>query len=253
MNLTNGIEIQDLSWAYGPKPVLHHIDLSIRLGRFTVLLGPNGAGKSTLVALLSGLIATDQGKIYVRSHDLSKQTHSALALMGFVFQQQTLDLDLNVQQNMSYFAAIRGISRKQAQLQIQDSLKRMGLSDRTKEKVRLLNGGHRRRLEIARALVHTPEILILDEPTTGLDLPSRNGLVKHIHSLCADEGYTVLWATHLVDEVWEDDDLIVLDQGRVKIEGPVRKVLADTGTETVLDAFNQLTNTEDTASTNPQE
>ena len=171
---TNGIEIQDLSWAYGAKPVLYGIDLSIRAGRFTVLLGPNGAGKSTLVALLSGLIATNQGSIYVRGHDLAKQTRSALALMGFVFQQQTLDLDLNVQQNMSYFAAIRGISREQARHQIRDSLKLMGLADRTKEKVRLLNGGHRRRLEIARALVHTPEILILDEPTTGLDLPSRN-------------------------------------------------------------------------------
>ena len=247
MSQDKGIEIRDLTWAYGPKEVLHGVELCVRPGRFTVLLGPNGAGKSTLVSLLSGLIATDGRKIEIRGYDISKHPRSALALMGFVFQQPTLDLDLTVRQNMSYFAAIRGISGKHARAKIENSLERMGLADRSKEKARSLNGGHRRRLEIARALVHAPEILILDEPTTGLDVPSRSALVDHIHTLCTEQGLTVLWATHLVDEVWENDDLVVLHHGRVKAEGPVRVVLSETKSESVLDAFNHLTSAEGAA------
>lgn len=241
MNQDKGIEIRDLTWAYGRKRVLHGVELCIRPGRFTVLLGPNGAGKSTLISLLSGLIATENRRIEIRGYDISKHPRSALALMGFVFQQPTLDLDLTVRQNMSYFTAIRGISGNRARRKIENSLERMGLADRSKEKARSLNGGHRRRLEIARALVHAPEILILDEPTTGLDVPSRGALVDHIHALCRDEGLTVLWATHLVDEVWQDDDLIVLHNGRVKAQGTVSTVLSETGSNSVLDAFNELT------------
>lgn len=240
-----GIEIRDLHYAYGDKIALDGISLSVQAGRFTALLGPNGAGKSTLVALLSRLIVASRGQIEMLGEDIARRPRLALGNMGIVFQEQTLDLDLTVAQNMFYFAALRGLAGKTARNRIEASLERMGLAKRQREKVRALNSGHRRRLEIARALVHTPQIFILDEPTVGLDVPSRNELVSHIHALCAEQRLTVLWATHLVDEVWDDDDLIVLHTGRVRAAGSVRDVMTLTNCTTVLEAFNRLTTTDD--------
>jgi ABC-2 type transport system ATP-binding protein len=236
-----GIEIHDVHYAYGSKIALDGVSLSVQPGRFTALLGPNGAGKTTLVALLSGLIVATRGRIEMLGEDIERRPRAALARMGIVFQEQTLDLDLTVAQNMFYFAALRGLTGRTARNRIDASLGRMGLAERQREKVRALNSGHRRRLEIARALVHTPQIIILDEPTVGLDVPSRNELVGHIHALCTEQQLAVLWATHLVDEVWEDDDLIVLHAGRVRASGSVRDVLASTDSATVLGAFNRLT------------
>ena len=250
MKTRNGIELDQVSWAYGPKQALNDVSLKLRPGKFSVLLGPNGAGKSTLVSLLCGLLITDKGGIQINGHDLSKNSRSALAGMGIVFQQQTLDLDLSVRQNMLYFAAIRGFHGLPAQTGIDESLERMGLAERASDKVRTLNGGHRRRLEIARALLHRPTVLVLDEPTPGLDVPSRNDIVRHIHSICGDESITVLWATHLVDEVWNGDDLIVLDKGELKIHGPVSEVLKATNSATVLEAFSHLTSTPATPTVN---
>lgn len=238
-----GVEVRGLSWSYGSRTALDGVDLSVQSGRFTVLLGPNGAGKSTLVALLSGLIVARHGRITIRGYDMFREPRAALAVMGFVFQQQTLDLDLTVTQNMAYFAAIRGMTPACARSRIAASLERMGLAERAHETAGALNGGHRRRLEIARALLHEPAVLILDEPTSGLDVPSRGALVQHVHALCTDEGLTVLWATHLVDEVWVNDDLIVLADGRVREQGAVREVLTRAGCESVLEAFSQLTTT----------
>ena len=104
-----------------------------------------------------------------------------------------------------------------------------------------MNGGHRRRLEIARALLHEPRLLLLDEPTVGLDIPTRSELVEHVHALCAERDLSALWATHLVDEVWPEDDLIVLHQGEVRELGPVAEVLERCGTEDVVSAFTALT------------
>jgi ABC-2 type transport system ATP-binding protein len=237
----NGIEIRGLNYAYGTRTALDDVSVSARHGRFTALLGPNGAGKSTLVALLSGLFVPDGGNIEVLGIDLGRRPQAALADMGIVFQQQTLDLDLTVRQNMTYFAALRGLDAGQARPRIDACLERMGLGGRQGEKVRALNSGHRRRLEIARALVHEPRFLLLDEPTVGLDVPTRGELVRHVHTLCKDQELTVLWATHLVDEVWPEDDLVVLHQGRVKAAGPVPEVLAGCGAKDVLEAFEHFT------------
>jgi ABC-2 type transport system ATP-binding protein len=237
----NGIEIRGLSYAYGARTALDDVSISIRHGCFTALLGPNGAGKSTLVALLSGLFVPDAGHIEVLGIDLGRRPQPALAEMGIVFQQQTLDFDLTVRQNMTYFAALRGLDAGQARPRIDACLARMGLTARDREKVRSLNSGHRRRLEIARALVHEPRFLLLDEPTVGLDVPTRSELVRHVHALCADQHLTVLWATHLVDEVWPEDDLVVLHQGRVKVAGAVPEVLSGCGAQDVLGAFGHFT------------
>lgn len=236
-----GVEIEDLHYAYGSKPALDGVSLCIRPGRFTAILGPNGAGKSTLFALLCGLIASREGRIRVLGVDMSKAPRAALAQMGIVFQQQTLDLDLSVAQNMSYFGALRGLSAREGKRRAAQCLERMGLAGREQEKARVLNGGHRRRLEIARALLCQPNLLLLDEPTVGLDVPSRGALVEHVHQLCADSRLTVLWATHLVDEIWPKDDLVVLHQGHVRAAGAVADVLDETGCADVNSAFAALT------------
>ena len=237
----NGLEIRSLNYAYGTRTALDDVSITVRHGCFTALLGPNGAGKSTLVALLSGLFVPDAGHIEVLGIDLGRRPQAALADMGIVFQQQTLDLDLTVRQNMTYFAALRGLDASQARPRIDACLERMGLGGRHGEKVRSLNSGHRRRLEIARALVHEPRFLLLDEPTVGLDVPTRGELVRHVHALCEDQHLTVLWATHLVDEVWPEDDLVVLHRGRVKVAGAVTEVLSGCGAQDVLGAFGHFT------------
>lgn len=241
MNEEACIAFSGLSYAYGAKQALKDVTFTVRRGRFTALLGPNGAGKSTLVALVCGLIAPQQGSISILGGTLGRDSRRALAQTGIVFQQQTLDLDLTVSQNMHYFARLHGLSGKAARSGIESSLAHMGLAGREGEKVRALNGGHRRRLEIARALLHKPRFLLLDEPTVGLDIPTRSDLVEHVHALCAEHDLSALWATHLVDEVWPEDDLIVLHQGEVRELGRVDEVLERCGAEDVVSAFTALT------------
>ena len=244
MNATDdepGVAIDDLHFAYGTRKALDGISLSIRRHRFTAILGPNGAGKSTLFSLLCGLIAQPTGRIRVLGRDLARAPQEILARMGIVFQQPTLDLDLSVAQNLAYFGALRGLDGGEFRRRRAACLERMGLAGREHERARDLNGGHRRRLEIARALLCEPELLLLDEPTVGLDVPSRADLVSHAHALSAESAMTVIWATHLVDEIWPDDDLVVLYQGQVRAAGPVADVLASTGAADVHAAFSALT------------
>jgi ABC-2 type transport system ATP-binding protein len=241
MDETQGIKIVGVRYAYGAKPALADVSIALRPGRFTALLGPNGAGKSTLVSLLSALFVPQKGRISIFGLDLADDPLSALSVMGIVFQQQTLDLDLSVRQNMAYFAALHGFAGRQARQRINSCLTRLGLATRQSEKARTLNGGHRRRLEIARCLLHEPRFILLDEPTVGLDVPARADLVAHVHALCREDGLTVLWATHLVDEVEAEDDLVVLHAGDVQAQGSVADVLASCGANDVLEAFHRLT------------
>src|SRR5436305_10389981 len=143
--------------------------------------------------------------------------------MGVVFQPRTLDLDLSVRQNLLYHAALQGIGRREARLGTGEVLSRMGLTDRDASKVRDLSGGQMRRLEIARALLHRPRLLLLDEPTVGLDVKARSDIVAHVRQLVAEQGIGVLWATHLFDEIAPTDDLVVLHQGRVLAKGPATR------------------------------
>ncbi len=212
------LRISNLSFSYGPKQALNNVDLTVDQGCFAALLGPNGAGKSTLFALLTRLLTAKSGEITVAGHDLSTHPQAALAQMGIVFQKPTLDLDLTVRQNLSYFAALHGLSGSVARRKIDAALERLSMSERSSEKIRALNGGHRRRTELARALIHSPTVLLLDEPTVGLDAGSRKDITDHVHSL-ASSGITVLWATHLADEVEMSDQLILLHQGQVLKNG----------------------------------
>lgn len=160
-----------------------------------------------------------------------------MACLGVVFQQPTLDMDLTVTRNLRYLAALHGITGREAETRIAAALERMGVAERANDPVRILNGGHRRRVEIARALLARPSVLLLDEPTVGLDPASRKALVNHAHALAAD-GITILGATHLTDEVAAGDRLLILHRGRLLTDGIARDL---TRTQPLHDLFLQLT------------
>ncbi len=237
----SGLAAANLSYAYGPKQALDDVSFEVASGYFCALLGPNGAGKTTLFALLTRLFLPNKGRIEIAGIDLAKEPRKALARMGVVFQQPTLDLDLTVWRNLSYYAALHGLSGREAAKQIEAALDRLGMRERAGEVARNLNGGHRRRMEIARALIHGPSLLLLDEPTVGLDVATRMAITNHVHALCRDEGLTALWATHLVDEVELDDQLVILHRGRSVAQGEMEKI---SGAEPLADRFAALTGQE---------
>jgi ABC-2 type transport system ATP-binding protein len=235
------LSIDGISHSYGTRRALIDVNFAVAPASFTALLGLNGAGKSTLFSLITRLFGIQNGKIGIFGHDISRAPSEALRLLGVVFQSRTLDLDLSVKQNLLYHAALHGISRRDAAQRSQEVLTRIGLADRAGSKVRDLSGGQMRRLEIARALLHRPRLLLLDEATVGLDVKARADILSHVRQLVAEQGIGVLWATHLFDEIDARDDLVVLHQGKVLAQGPVARVVAEAGAQDVNAAFARLT------------
>jgi ABC-2 type transport system ATP-binding protein len=205
--------------AYAGKPALVNVSLQLQPGDFTVLLGPNGAGKSTLMQVLTGLFNPDQGEVNVGGHAMRHQPARALASLGVVFQQSALDLDLSVRANLLYHADLHGMPRALAREQTQRLLPSLGLEGQDRVVTRQLSGGNRRKVELVRALLHSPRVLLMDEATVGLDPASRQQLLTTVIGLCRNEGLAVLWATHLLDEAKAADRLVLLTRGSVRFEG----------------------------------
>src|SRR3954452_5017202 len=239
------LSVEGVSHSYGARQALDGVSISVRPGRFVALLGLNGAGKSTLFSLVTRLFAIQAGRIALFGHDVVRDPGEALRLLGVVFQPRTLDLDLSVLQNLTYHAALHGIARRDARARSGEVLARIGLADRSNDKVRDLSGGQMRRGEIARALLHRPRLLILDEPTVGLDIKARADILDHVRRLVSEENVAVVWATHLVDEIATSDDLIVLHRGRVLAQGLVSDIARES--EGVRGAFTRLTQDIDSA------
>jgi ABC-2 type transport system ATP-binding protein len=217
----SAISVQNLNFSYGNKTALNDVSFDVDAGTFCALLGPNGAGKSTLFSVLTGLLLPPSGGVSLATHSMSKHPRRALASTGVVFQQPSLDLDVSVAANMQYFAALQGLTKRTAAPRIQEALEKLSMFERRDEKVRKLNGGHRRRMEIARALIHRPKVLLLDEPTVGLDSATRHAITNHVHELAAN-GMAVLWATHLVDEIDDNDKVVLLHQSQIIADGPAK-------------------------------
>jgi ABC-2 type transport system ATP-binding protein len=235
------LSIQNVSHSYGARPALNDVSFNVAPASFTALLGLNGAGKSTLFSLVTRLFGIQSGKIGVFGHDIARTPSEALRLMGVVFQPRTLDLDLSVMQNLLYHAALHAIRRGDARSRSEEVLSRIGLSDRAGSKVRDLSGGQMRRLEIARALLHRPRLLLLDEATVGLDVKARADILSHVRQLVTEQGISVLWATHLFDEIIGSDNLVILHQGQVLARGEVAQVLKEANAQDVNSAFMRLT------------
>ncbi len=235
------LEVEHLSHSYGARKALNDVSFRAGAATFTVLLGLNGAGKSTLFALITRLFNAQAGGIHIFGHELRRQPGEALRRLGVVFQARTLDLDLSVWQNLLYHAALHGMSGREARERAGRVLAQVSLGSRAQEKARNLSGGQMRRVEIARALLHGPKLLLLDEPTVGLDIEARADIVRHVRRLVASEGLSVLWATHLIDEVADSDHAVVLHNGVVRAQGRVSAIVAAAGAQDIGGAFHLLT------------
>lgn len=235
------IEARNINFRYGEKPVLREVSFTLAAGGVHALLGANGAGKSTLVGLLTRLLALQQGDIFLNGQSLKKQPAEIMRKIGVVFQQNALDLDLSVRQNLMYHGALHGLSRKHTRSRGDWELQRFELLDRANDPVRELNGGHRRRVEIARALLHRPSLLLLDEPTAGLDVASRRALNEHVRALCEEDGLTVLWATHLIEEIQQQDRVLILHHGQLLADGRGLELCSARGMASLADTFESLT------------
>jgi ABC-2 type transport system ATP-binding protein len=233
----------DVVKTYGPIRAVDGVSLTAKAGEFIALLGPNGAGKSTLFQLLSGLFVPDSGRIEVMGYDMTRNPVPALARLGIVFQQPTLDLELTVTANLMFHAGLHGIARAVAKPRIEAELARLGLAGRAHDKAAQLSGGNRRRVELARALLHEPRVLLMDEPTVGLDPQSRGDLLKLLLAMRHERAVAVLWATHLCDEVGDADRVIVLHHGKVLADTTPPKLIAAAGAATVEEAFLAMTGT----------
>ncbi len=220
------LEIRQLTFAYGQRQALHDVSFSVCAGEILSILGPNGSGKSTLFKLLSTLVPIQKGEIECKGINYKDSAARVRSLFGVVFQSPGLDKKLTVKENLLCQSALYGMSRSEAEKQIAFWLKRLKVDDRAGEFVEKLSGGLARRVEIAKALLHKPEILILDEPSTGLDPRSRAGLGESLEELAREEGVTVLVTTHLMDEAMRSDRILILDEGRVVASGTPGELMA---------------------------
>jgi ABC-2 type transport system ATP-binding protein len=232
--------VYGVSHRFGPVLALDDVSLAVPRGAFVVMLGPNGAGKSTLFALITRLYDNVSGEIHIQGHDVRRHPAAALQQLGVVFQSRSLDADLSVLQNLTYHAALQGIGYAAGRRKALDALVKVGLADRGGARVRTLSGGQARRVEIARALLHDPACLLLDEATVGLDVASRESVLAIVRGLVKEQGVGVLWATHLVDEVAGDDRVVLLHKGRVRFAGFVPDLLKLAGVDHLRGAFMRV-------------
>ncbi|HIM72034.1 MAG TPA: ATP-binding cassette domain-containing protein, partial [Alphaproteobacteria bacterium] len=173
--------------------------------------------------------------------DIRNNPVPALAGIGVVFQQPTLDLDLSVTDNLRFHASLHGLNRTEARLRIDEELGKLKLTDRFNDRARTLSGGQRRRIELARALLHRPQFLIMDEPTVGLDPSSRRDLLSYVLQLKRERQMAILWASHLVDEAEQADRVIILHKGQILTAGEPEKLVQQTGSNNLHDAFVSIT------------
>ena len=238
--MSTALQIKNVSHKFGEFKALNNVSIKIDSGDFTVLLGLNGAGKTTLYSLITRLYNNNSGSIKIHNFDVREESSNALKNIGVVFQQPTLDLDLSVEENLHYHSSLHGLSFADAKERIEEEIRRIDLTEKLKNKVRSLSGGQRRRVEIARSLLHKPKLLLLDEPTVGLDIGSRQMILKHVKSLCKKGDLAVLWATHLIDEIDKGEKVVIIHKGEIVESGEVLKIVKKTKQKNIRDAFNKL-------------
>ncbi|PKM40980.1 MAG: ABC transporter [Firmicutes bacterium HGW-Firmicutes-9] len=213
------IEVSGLQKSYGQVPAVKGIDFYVEQGKIFAFLGPNGAGKSTTIDIICTFLQSDAGKVEVDGHLLGRDDNAIRHTIGAVFQDGLLDPLLTVSENLHIRAGFYGLKGKQLEKTIRDIAERMGIQEIMKRPYGKLSGGQRRRCDIARALVNTPKILFLDEPTTGLDPQTRKSVWETITKLQHDTGMTIFLTTHYMEEAAEADYVIVIDNGNIVAKG----------------------------------
>lgn len=236
--MSKAIAIAGLAKSYEGKPALRNIGFEVREGSCFGLLGPNGAGKSTTMKILSGLLDPDRGDVRVMGKELRRNAAEIREKIGYVPQSITLYEKLSAYDNLVFFGEMCGIRGGELKRRIADVLGRVGLADRAKDAVSSFSGGMKRRVNIAAALLHRPRVLIMDEPTVGIDPQSRNHIFEMIRSL-QKEGVTVLYSTHYMEEVESlCDELAIIDHGEVIASGGLGEVLDRFGSQAVYLELN---------------
>lgn len=235
------LRVDRLTKRYGARTALDGVSLALAPHCFAVLLGPNGAGKSTLFQLLTGLFVPDGGAIEVAGLSMRRATTRALRHIGAVFQQPSLDLDLTVRRNLLFHADLHGLPRADAHRRLAAGCEAIGLAADLDRPVRELSGGNRRKVELVRALLHRPALLLMDEPTVGLDPKSRRDLLASVRADVSTRGSTLLWATHLVEEAAQADRVLLLHKGRLLADGNPADVVRALGGGSLEDAFLRAT------------
>jgi ABC-2 type transport system ATP-binding protein len=225
------LEVQNLSYQYGSRKALQGLTFSVEKGEIFGFLGPNGGGKSTTFKILSTLYPTQPGQIKIFGLDLAQNKIAIRRRMGIVFQLPALDKKLKVRENLVHQGHLYGLSGKELQRRIDRDLERVGLRDREKEKVEKLSGGLQRRVELAKALLNNPELVILDEPSTGLDPAARKEFWGHLENLRQSQGMTVLVTTHHLEEADRCNRLLILDKGEKVALGKPEELKAEIGGE----------------------
>ena len=213
------IRIENLSKAFGDVKAVQDLSFRVKTGELFAFLGVNGAGKSTTINILCGQLSKDGGKVEIDGTDLDKNVNKIKGILGVVFQDSVLDKALSVYDNLQSRAALYGITGKDFQKRLAELSQLLDFGDLLKRPVGKLSGGQRRRIDIARALLHSPKILILDEPTTGLDPQTRKLLWSVISRLRQEESMTVFLTTHYMEEAAEADYVVILDSGKIAAEG----------------------------------
>ena len=235
------LSVKNSGKRYGDRWALKDVSFELMAGQFCALLGPNGAGKSTLFQLLTGMFVPDQGDITIDLIDLRRHPAKALARIGVVFQQQALDLDLSVRRNLQFQSDLQGLPKALARERIAQGCERFGLGADLDRAARELSGGNRRKVELVRALLHRPSLLLMDEATVGLDPKSRRDLLSGLFAEVNQRGASVLWATHWVEEAEQAHRVLVLHKGKLLADGTPAEVTRSLGGATLEDAFIQAT------------
>ncbi len=240
--MEKSIEVKNLTVRFGDFVAVKDISFDVQHGEIFGFLGPNGAGKTTTIKVLTTLLHKTSGSVAVGGVHIEGNKNAIRSLFGIVFQDSSLDDDLTAYENMDFHGALYGVPKAERVRKIAELLDLVDLSDRKDSLVREYSGGMKRRLEIARALVHTPKILFLDEPTLGLDPQTRNHIWDYIKNLNTKEGMTIFFTTHYMEEASRTaHQIAIIDHGKIVASGTPASLIEKTGTANLEDAFLKLT------------
>jgi ABC-2 type transport system ATP-binding protein len=228
------IQVQNLTHRYGERIALSKVSFEVKKGEIFGLLGPNGGGKSTLFRILSTMMVPTEGQAILAGHDVVREPAAVRRQIGVVFQTQSLDKALTVEENLRAQGHLHGLSGGVLRERMEGAMKRLGLIDRRKDLVETLSGGLRRRVEIAKALLHRPQVLLMDEASTGLDPAARRDLSRHVEDLRQTEGVTILLTTHILEEADRCDRLVLLHQGNIVAQGTPNELRSSIGGDVVV-------------------